>query len=80
MVIDAEFDMEDHSLIPATAIEMEFEPLNTRIDPRIRLNWWSKKKKKTLLLEYVSVSESKVQSTNYSVFIVQFSMPIPNKY
>jgi hypothetical protein len=38
MVTDTGFGMQDHSLIPATAIGKEMEPLDVRTDPRTRLN------------------------------------------
>jgi hypothetical protein len=40
MVIDAEFDRENHDSIPIAAIGRELEPLNFRTDPRTTLNWW----------------------------------------
>jgi hypothetical protein len=39
-MIDIELDRKDQSLIPATAIGRELEPLDAITDPRIRLNWW----------------------------------------
>jgi hypothetical protein len=40
MVIDTEFGRKDHDSIPATAIERGLEPLDARIDPRTKFNWW----------------------------------------
>jgi hypothetical protein len=43
-VFGAKLDKKNHNLIPATAIRKGLEPLDVRTDPRIRLNWWLKKK------------------------------------
>jgi hypothetical protein len=40
VVIDAELDREDHGSIFATAIGRRLKPLDIKIDPRTRLNWW----------------------------------------
>jgi hypothetical protein len=45
-VIGAKFGREDHGSIPTTAIGRRLKPLDDRIDPQTRLNWWLKKIKK----------------------------------
>jgi hypothetical protein len=44
VVFGAKLDKKNHNLIPATAIRKGLELLDVRTDPRIRLNWWLKKK------------------------------------
>jgi hypothetical protein len=39
VMIDDEFDREDHGLIAAIATGTRLKPLDTITNPRIRLNW-----------------------------------------
>jgi hypothetical protein len=40
VIIDAELDREDHSLIFTIAIGKELKPLDSRTDTRTKFNWW----------------------------------------
>jgi hypothetical protein len=40
VMIDAEFDRENHSLIHAIAIGRGLKPLDARTDLQTGLNWW----------------------------------------
>jgi hypothetical protein len=46
VVIDAEFDMEDHSSIHHNYDWEGLEPFYVKTDPQTILKWWWKKKKK----------------------------------
>ncbi|MCI51687.1 hypothetical protein A2U01_0072931, partial [Trifolium medium] len=40
VVIDTELDREDHHSIPRNCDREGLKPLDARINPPIRLNWW----------------------------------------
>jgi hypothetical protein len=47
VVIDTKLGREDHNLIPRNCDRKEDETIYARTDPRTRLSWWWKQKKKS---------------------------------
>jgi hypothetical protein len=70
---------------PAIVIERGLEPLNTRTDIRIRLNWWWKKKTKIefwlkvhfLLPQYPTYPIDSEKATDVLLFLQVATLPVP---
>jgi hypothetical protein len=78
-MISAELCREDHGSIPTTAIGRRLEPLDARIDPRTRLNWWWKPKKNVnLKVNIYKIEEYKEKKMGESYSQNIFPSPTKN--